>query len=158
MLLASDSYLSDLHLGVTIGSKLFTVGNIGFGYASNMRHGQVIRHQLHGLILDDLCEPGHEEEWGTNTLVPAIESLDLDREDDGLSLLVAIHGKLFTLQDDLAFYRSPLGYAAIGSGCAVALGAMHAHGTVSTAVQAAKLHVPSCGGNVHQLWVPNEVG
>lgn len=92
-----------------------------------------------------------------NALIPAIESLDLDREEDGLSLLVAVNGKLFTLQEDLAFYRSPLGYAAIGSGCAVALGAMHAHGTVSTAVQAAKLHVPSCGGNVHQLWVPNEV-
>lgn len=93
-----------------------------------------------------------------NVLVPAIESLDLDREEDGLSLLIAVNGKLFTLQEDLAFYSSPLGYAAIGYGCAVALGAMHAHGTVSTAVQAAKLHVPSCGGSVHQLWVPNEVG
>jgi ATP-dependent protease HslVU (ClpYQ) peptidase subunit len=72
-------------------------------------------------------------------------------------LIIGRRGAIWTVQSDLSLIRSRK-YAAVGSGEAVALGAMHAlHRSssspvlVEAAVRAAIAHQSDCGGRLHRV-------
>lgn len=101
--------------------------------------------------------------WLVTECIPSLIALfdahKYDREKNGTVFLVAIDGRVFEIQTDLSVLEPELGYAACGSGEAVALGAMfnansrsdNAYWICHGGLMAAGAHSPGVGGRLHFL-------
>lgn len=129
--LAGDSAGVGGHFSLTVraDSKVFATGPYVMGFTSSFRMGQLLRWSL------KVPEPdGDLERFMSTTFVDAVrETLreggwlakNSDREDGG-TFLVGVQGRLFTVHDDFQVAEAADGYAAVGCGYHLALGALYA--------------------------------
>lgn len=116
-------------LTVRADSKVFTNGPYVMGFTSSFRMGQLLRYSLKAPH-----PKGDLEKFMARTFVDAVrETLkaggwlkqDANR-DEGGTFLVGVSGRLFTIHDDFQVGEAVDGYAAVGCGHELALGALHA--------------------------------
>lgn len=116
---------------VTKTSKVFRNGPFLFGITTSFRMGQVLRHAF----VPPECPAGMTEErfLATEFVDEVRETMraaghahvDKEREFAGCFLL-GWRGRLFAFDDDFGFTERAGGFNAVGSGEAVALGALYA--------------------------------
>ena len=107
--------------------KIFERGGVLFGYTTSYRFGQIIENHLQ----DPLHVPENRNDvyyWICQELVPKmIITLEQNNWGQGGTMLLAVHGQLWTLQSDFSVLRSVEGYNAVGSGYEYALGSLHTY-------------------------------
>ena len=134
--------------------KVFRRGDYLIGYSESFRVGQVLayRAKFAGQRCDDPLE--HLVTVFVDELRRAVHQAGATSTDtpDELAgpLLVAFRRRLYTIDTDYAVHPTLDGYAAVGSGAAYALGALHAtdglphpRGRVEAALAAAATHCTS---------------
>lgn len=151
---ASDGY----SLSVRADSKVFTNGPYVFGFTGSFRMGQLIRYTL------DPPDPRVVglHEFMCTTFIDALRDClkrggyatkEAEQETGG-TFIVGVNGRLFVVQDDYQVGETVDGYAAVGSGADVALGALYAtegagfapRSRLEIALRAAERYNPSvCG-------------
>lgn len=129
--LAVDSAISEDGICDLGGGKLIKRGSYAIASVGYARAADVLMHHLDvpGPVSDE-----HVMSWAVTSLVPALQTLADDHDpwkgkddaDDGWSLLVAVGGVILSVGGDYAIHRSQRGYQALGTGAAVALGALYA--------------------------------
>jgi len=166
--IASDSQGGSNGTFIELGSKLIRKYNyiIGFSYSYRVRDiilesdkfpktiGSIkgfrkFRDILKELMLDDGC------------LVTAGSSETLLHP---ISLIVISHSGIYMMEGDYQIHKIENGYASVGSGIEVGLGALKAtlattrsaQQAVEEAVSAAILHNSTCGGNIHKDYIPKK--
>lgn len=114
---------------VRADSKVFTVGPYVMGFTTSFRMGQLIRYALAAPAPD-----GDLDRFMATTFIDAVREClktggwarkDNDREEGG-TFLVGVRGRLFTVWDDYQVAAGADGYAAVGCGSELALGALFA--------------------------------
>lgn len=121
-------------LTVRADSKVFATGPYVMGFTSSFRMGQLLRWSLKPPEPDaaDL------ERFMATTFVDAVRTTlrdggwlrkDRDQEEGGV-FLVGVCGRLFCVESDFQVGEAVDGYAAVGCGAEIALGALYA--TAST--------------------------
>lgn len=121
--------ISGLSLSVRADTKVFRKEDYLFGFTTSFRMGQLIRYSF------DLPKPkGELESFMATTFVDALREClktggwarkENDREEGG-TFLVGVRGQLFTIYDDYQVARAADGFAAVGCGDEIALGALYA--------------------------------
>lgn len=116
-------------LTIRADAKIFTNGPYVMGFTTSFRMGQLLRYAL------TPPEPtGELEAFMATTFIDSVrETLksggwaakDNEREEGG-TFLVGIHGRLFCVESDYQVGEAADGFAAVGSGEEVALGALYA--------------------------------
>jgi hypothetical protein len=123
---------SGLSLAVRADTKVFRNGKYLFGFTTSFRMGQLIRHALEPPTPPKT--PGQLDRFMSTTFIDAIRDClkaggwarrDNDREEGG-TFLVGVRGRLYSVEEDFQVGQAADGYAAVGSGAAVALGALYA--------------------------------
>ena len=123
---------SGLSLAVRAGSKVFRNGKYLFGFTTSFRMGQLIRHALQPP--KPPRAPAQLDRFMSTTFIDAIRDClktggwvrrENDREEGG-TFLVGVRGRLYSVEEDFQVGQTADGYAAVGSGAAVALGALYA--------------------------------
>lgn len=123
-------------LTVRADAKVFTTGPYVMGFTSSFRMGQLLRYSFKP---PKWMDQGVEEtrdvpRFMATTFVDAVrETLktggwlkkDSEREDGG-TFLVGAAGRLFEIHDDFQVGEAADGYAAVGCGDDIALGALYA--------------------------------
>lgn len=103
--------------------KVFKNGDMGFGYTTSYRFGQIIEHSITKEFVpnsSDLIYP-----WLVKEFVPHCrKSLQEGGYDGGGTCLMGVKGQLWELQGEFSILRSTKGFNAVGSGYEYALGAM----------------------------------
>lgn len=122
--------VSGYSMTVRADAKVFTVGPYLLGFTTSFRMGQLIRYAL-----DPPTPDGSDlDRFMSTTFVDAVRAClkaggwakkDNDREEGG-TFLVGVAGRLFTIEDDYQVGASADGYAAVGCGSEIALGALFA--------------------------------
>lgn len=116
-------------LTVRADSKVFSNGPYVMGFTSSFRMGQLLRWSLKGPEPD-----GDLAAFMSTTFVDAVRDTlraggwlkkDADREQGG-DFLVGVAGRLFCVQSDFQVAEAASGYAAVGCGYQIALGALYA--------------------------------
>lgn len=168
--LGADSSFSTDTESTRLAGKIFKLDNgLAFGFVGNINSMQAIKYSLDIDVPKFKVSTTDEEilEWLVTQLIPTLKQLCetyqvwewTKKSERGLSCLVVVGGRLFTIQEDWAVWRSLEGYAAIGSGSSVSLGSLFSSAEYSAdyrcslAVQAASHHVPTCAGPVHAFFV-----
>jgi hypothetical protein len=138
----------------------------------SLRHSQIKQNHLHSKLRKVPANISSEE-WVVRTLIPTAQAVlnchnaweGLADNERGILLLVAVRGELCVVQDDWAVVSPREGYAAIGTGSAIALGALHATKDLADgkkrcykAIKAAAHHVPSVAEPVQYLFLRNDEG
>ena len=127
-------------LTVRADAKVWTTGEWAFGFTSSFRMGQILRYRL---------DPPLREDGQTLEAYLATAWVDHVRHilTDGGTFLVGHAGRLFIVEDDFQVGEAVDGFAAVGSGAQVALGALWAtrawrdrRKRVLTALEAAERH------------------
>ncbi|HEY3010102.1 MAG TPA: hypothetical protein VGJ63_18860 [Micromonosporaceae bacterium] len=121
--------VSGLDLAVRADTKVFRSGRYLLGFTTSFRMGQLIRYSL---------EPppprGDLDRFMATRFIDAVRDClkaggwakkENEREEGG-TFLVGVRGQLFTVYDDYQVGRAADGYAAVGCGDQVALGALYA--------------------------------
>lgn len=112
-------------------TKVWASGSYAFGFTSSFRMGQLLRHafqppapadgDLHGfmvtIFIDALRTCLKDGGWARK---------DSEQEQAGTFLVGVTGGRLFTIDSDYQVAESADGYAAVGCGGDLALGALHA--------------------------------
>jgi ATP-dependent protease HslVU (ClpYQ) peptidase subunit len=121
--------VSGLSLTVRADAKVFRKKHYLFGFTTSFRMGQLIRYAM------DLPRPdGDLDAFMTTTFVDALRTClknggwaakDNDREEGG-TFLVGVQGRLYAVYDDYQVAKAADGYAAVGCGDQIALGALFA--------------------------------
>jgi ATP-dependent protease HslVU (ClpYQ) peptidase subunit len=121
--------VSGYSMTVRADSKVFSVGPYLMGFTTSFRMGQLIRYAL------EAQKPaGDLDRFMATNFIDAVRAClkaggwakkDNDREEGG-TFLVGVHGRLFTVEEDYQVTASADGYAAIGCGSELALGALYA--------------------------------
>lgn len=140
-------------------AKVFTVGDLIFGYTTSYRFGQIIEN-----FLPEPHVPADSDryyEWLIGKLIPDIKgTLERHGWKDGGSCLIGVGGELWAMQDEFSVLRSVNGYNAVGSGEFNAMGALYAlnrhtaitddnvDAVIRTAIQAAAENGPYVGYEV----------
>ncbi|WP_433225546.1 hypothetical protein [Actinomadura formosensis] len=117
-------------LTVRADAKVFATGPYVMGFTSSFRMGQLLRWSLKPPEPDtsDL------ERFMATAFVDAVRATlrdggwlrkDHDQEEGG-TFLVGVRGRLFCVQDDFQVAEAADGYAAVGCGAGIALGALYA--------------------------------
>lgn len=165
--LAVDSCLSSKHEKCAIAGKAFVVNGIGLGPVGELRALQAIRYHL-------TCrKPGKLAAkdpvgWAVRNLVPALQRVgkknELFTDSKGIDLIAIVVGHVLVIQDDWGVVHPLDGYAAIGTGGLLALGALHTQRgerdpemteiAARCAVEAAAHHCPTVDGCPDPIWVP----
>lgn len=111
--------------------KVFTRGSMAFGFTSSFRMGQLLRYSHM-----DLATPPTDgvDEWMVTTFIPAVRSClkkgGYAKTDNGVetggTFLVGVSGRLYCVESDYQVGRAADGFAAVGCGSDIALGAMYA--------------------------------
>lgn len=121
--------VSGLQLTVRADSKVFRNGPYLFGFTTSFRMGQLIHHAL-----TPPKPKGPLERFMSTTFIDAIRAClkdggwarrENDREEGG-TFLVGVAGRLFVVYEDYQVGQAADGYAAVGCGDQVALGALYA--------------------------------
>jgi ATP-dependent protease HslVU (ClpYQ) peptidase subunit len=116
-------------LTVRADSKVFRNGLFLFGFTTSFRMGQLIRYAL-----EPPSPEGDLEHFMAVSFIDAVRSClkeggwarkENDREEGG-TFLVGVAGRLFAVHEDYQVAEAADGYAAVGSGEQVALGALYA--------------------------------
>lgn len=121
--------ISGLSLTVRADTKVFHNGAYLFGFTGSFRMGQLIHHAL------TPPEPKRPlEKFMSTTFIDALRAClkeggwarrESDREEGG-TFLVGVAGRLFTVESDYQVGYTTDGYAAVGAGDEIALGALYA--------------------------------
>jgi hypothetical protein len=121
--------ISGLNLAVRADTKVFCRGPYLFGFTTSFRMGQLIRFSL------DPPSPARGlDRFMATTFIDAVRNClkaggwarrENDREEGG-TFLVGVRGRLFTVEDDYQVGQAADGFAAVGCGDQVALGALYA--------------------------------
>lgn len=113
-------------------SKVFTNGRYLMGFAGSFRMGQLLRWSLTAPPPGD---PADLERFMTTTWIDAVRDClraggyaghMSDGSEVGGTFLVGVHGRLFEVDCDYQVGEPLDGYAAVGCGADIALGALHA--------------------------------
>jgi len=118
-------------LSVRADAKVFTRGDLIFGFTSSFRMGQLLRYALPDLSPkpdDDL------EKWLSTVFVDAVRKTLKDggfankkeEVESGGTFLLGVGGRLFMVGSDYQVGENVDGFDAVGCGQAYALGAFHA--------------------------------
>jgi hypothetical protein len=130
--LGGDSACLDGHdLTLLRSSKVFTRGDIVFGYVGEFRPGQIIEYLL---VVPKHPKGLTTEEYIYRHLVPAIKlaldengwerDIEIDEPTSDELFLIGYQGKLFEITSPMAVLEPSLPFASIGCGCRHAMGAM----------------------------------
>lgn len=154
---ASDSQTSWGHRKSFSAEKLFSNGTLLIGASGDVRVSNVFE-------VADLPQPeshlkkrGDIYRWLVNTLVPSLQkaleeagTLSTENGETGNrgSFLVAVNNQVFEVSSDFAVTTERTGQYAIGSGGAIAIGALAAGASAREAVKIATLHDAYSGGTV----------
>ena len=121
--------VSGTSLSVRADTKVFRKSGYLFGFTTSYRMGQLIRYSL------ELPPPkGSLESFMATKFVDALRDClkvggwaktESNREEGG-TFLVGVRGQLFAIYDDYQVGRAADGFAAVGSGDQIALGALYA--------------------------------
>jgi len=106
--------------------KVFKNGDMGFGYTSSYRFGQIIEHSM----TKDFVPTTQSQiyPWLVKEFVPHCQNeLEKGKLNGGGNCLIGVQGQLWELQSDFSILRSVNGINAVGSGYEYALGAMHTY-------------------------------
>ena len=115
-----------------LDAKVFTNGPYVIGYTSSFRMGQILRYAVKAPIPPE-GEDGLHAFMCTSFINSVREGLkeggwaskNNDQEEGG-SFLVGVRGRLFEIEGDYQVGELADGYAAVGYGAEIALGALHA--------------------------------
>ena len=111
--------------------KVFTNGELIFGFTSSFRMGQLLEFNLSPPPINEGQEAYN---YAVKSLIPAIRdtlrsggytSTNNGREEGGI-FLVGFRGRLFRIDSDFQVGESAINVESVGCGEAYALGAMHA--------------------------------
>ncbi len=126
---ADSAGVAGLNLTVRADAKVFRKKRYLFGFTTSFRMGQLIRYSL------TLPKPtGNLDAFMSTTFIDAVRDClqdggwaakDKDREEGG-TFLVGVRGRLFTVYDDYQVGQAADGFAAVGCGDLIALGALFA--------------------------------
>jgi ATP-dependent protease HslVU (ClpYQ) peptidase subunit len=126
---ADSAGVSGLNLTVRADAKVFRRKRYLFGFTTSFRMGQLIRYSL------VLPKPtGNLDAFMSTTFVDALRDClksggwaakDNDREEGG-TFLVGVRGRLYAVYGDYQVGKAADGFAAVGCGDQVALGALFA--------------------------------
>ncbi|MFU0241665.1 hypothetical protein ACKI1J_38745 [Streptomyces scabiei] len=116
-------------LTVRADSKVFTNGPYVMGFTSSFRMGQLLRYAFKAPH-----PKGDLDKFMTTTFVNAVRQTlkqggwlkQNGNRDEGGTFLVGVSGRLFTIAEDFQVGEAVDGYAAVGCGHELALGALHA--------------------------------
>ena len=121
--------VSGLNLAVRADTKVFRKDRYLFGFTTSFRMGQLIRYSLR------LPKPkGDIDKFMATRFIDALRDClktggwakkENDREEGG-TFLVGVGGQLFAVYDDYQVGTAADGFAAVGCGDQVALGALYA--------------------------------
>ena len=121
--------VSGMNLAVRADTKVFRKGRYLFGFTTSFRMGQLIRYSL------ALPTPkGDLDSFMATKFVDALRNClksggwarkEDDREEGG-TFLVGVRGQLFAVYDDYQVGKAADGFAAVGCGDQIALGALYA--------------------------------
>ena len=121
--------VSGTSLTVRADAKVFRKRRYVFGFTTSFRMGQLIRYSL------ALPKPvGNLDAFMATTFIDAVRDClkaggwamkDNEREEGG-TFLVGVKGRLYAVYDDYQVATAADGFAAVGSGDQVALGALFA--------------------------------
>ncbi len=121
--------VSGLNLTVRADTKVFHNGPYLFGFTTSFRMGQLIHHAL------TPPKPRRSlERFMSTTFIDAVRAClkdggwarkENDREEGG-TFLVGVRGRLFVIHEDYQVGQAADGFAAVGCGDQVALGALYA--------------------------------
>ncbi|MER5450803.1 hypothetical protein ABT065_35135 [Streptomyces sp. NPDC002764] len=109
--------------------KVFTNGPYVLGFTTSFRMGQLLHHAFQAPH-----PQGDLDRFMVTTFIDAVRTClkeggwarkDSEQEQAG-SFLVGVHGRLFEVHDDYQVGEPAAGYAAVGCGDDLALGALHA--------------------------------
>ncbi|MCL6672442.1 hypothetical protein ACIRP3_23230 [Streptomyces sp. NPDC101209] len=128
--LAGDSAgSSGSQLTIRRDPKVFANGPYVLGFTTSFRMGQLLHHAFKAPHPE-----GDLDRFMVTTFVDAVRTClkdggwarkDSEQEQAG-SFLVGVHGRLFEIHDDYQVGERADGYAAVGCGDDLALGALHA--------------------------------
>jgi ATP-dependent protease HslVU (ClpYQ) peptidase subunit len=122
-------------LTVRADAKVFRNGAYLFGFTTSFRMGQLIRYSLEAPV-----PVGDLEGFMATTFIDAVRTClkdggwarkDSDREEGG-TFLVGAAGRLFAVYEDYQVAEAADGYAAVGCGSDIALGALYASARTRT--------------------------
>jgi ATP-dependent protease HslVU (ClpYQ) peptidase subunit len=122
--------VAGMSLNVRSDPKVFRRGEYLFGFTTSFRMGQLIRYALAA------PKPPKRrlDAFMATTFVDALRDClkaggwarkENDREEGGV-FLVGVRGELYTIYEDYQVAKAADGFAAVGSGSEVALGALYA--------------------------------
>jgi ATP-dependent protease HslVU (ClpYQ) peptidase subunit len=121
--------VSGMSLTVRADAKVFRKKRYLFGFTTSFRMGQLIRYSL------TLPKPtGNLDAFMSTTFIDALRDClktggwaakENEREEGG-TFLVGVRGKLFAVHDDYQVAKAADGFAAVGCGDQIALGALFA--------------------------------
>jgi ATP-dependent protease HslVU (ClpYQ) peptidase subunit len=121
--------VSGLSLAVRADTKVFRKGRYLFGFTTSFRMGQLIRYSL------ALPKPkGDLDNFMSTKFIDAVRDClkaggwarkENDREEGG-TFLVGVDGQLFAVYEDYQVGKAADGFAAVGCGDQIALGALYA--------------------------------
>jgi hypothetical protein len=154
--LAGDSAGSDGHrLTIRRDPKVFTNGPYAFGFTTSFRMGQLLHHAFEAPHPE-----GDLDRFMATTFVNAVRAClkdggwarkDSEQEQAG-TFLVGVHGRLFVLDSDYQVGEPADGYAAVGCGEELALGALHATAELALKPRE-RLSVPLRAATLHSAGV-----
>lgn len=126
-------------LTIRTDTKVFATGPYVMGFTSSFRMGQLLRHALQAPAPE-----GGLDRFMCTTFVDSVRAClkdggwakkDADQEQGG-TFLVGVHGHLYTVDSDYQVAEPADGYAAVGCGDELALGALHTTTTLGMKPQA----------------------
>jgi len=121
--------VAGLSLAVRADTKVFRKGRYLFGFTTSFRMGQLIRYSL---VLP--APKGDLDAFMATAFIDALRGClkdggwarkDSEREEGG-TFLVGVRGRLYTIYDDYQVAKAADGFAAVGCGDQIALGALYA--------------------------------
>jgi ATP-dependent protease HslVU (ClpYQ) peptidase subunit len=126
---ADSAGVAGMSLTVRADAKVFRKGRYLFGFTTSFRMGQLIRYAL------TLPEPaGDLDAFMSTAFIDALREClktggwaakENEREEGG-TFLVGVKGQLFAIYDDYQVAKAADGFAAVGCGDQIALGALFA--------------------------------
>ena len=111
--------------------KVFTNGDLLMGFTSSFRMGQLLRYSF---TAPEQSSRKDDMTYLVTDFIDAVREMYHEKgfmrkeneAEEGGTFLLGFHGKLYTIEDDFQVGRPGDGYAAVGSGSQIALGAMFA--------------------------------
>lgn len=139
MLIGGDSAgVAGYSLTVRADEKVFVTGEFVFGFTSSFRMGQLLRYKL---TPPPFLEATELDKYMATAFIDSVRQVFRDggwmEYNDGVqrggTFLVGVRGCLYTIASDFQIGRSVAGYNAVGCGDDLAMGALYATRSISSA-------------------------